>query len=69
MSSRASGARSGNAFGTHLHGPVLAKNPMLADSLLGAVVARYAPDDERIRFADAAAEGARNATLAKLKLV
>ena len=65
---RTEGARSGNAFGTHLHGPVLAKNPMLADALLGAVVAGYAPDDERIRFADAAAEGARNATLAKIRL-
>jgi CobQ-like glutamine amidotransferase family enzyme len=66
---RTEGARTGNAFGTHLHGPVLAKNPVLADAIIGAVIAGYSPDDERIRFADAAAEGARNATLERLKLV
>jgi CobQ-like glutamine amidotransferase family enzyme len=65
---RTEGARTGNAWGTHLHGPVLAKNPVFADAILAAVISGYTPDDDRIRFADAAAEGARNATLAKLKL-
>lgn len=65
---RTEGARTGNAWGTHLHGPVLAKNPAFADAILTSVIAGYAPDGDSIRFADAAAEGARNATLAKLKL-
>jgi CobQ-like glutamine amidotransferase family enzyme len=64
----AEGARSGTAWGTHLHGPVLAKNPVFADAILAAVISGYSPDHERMRFADAAAEGARNAVLAKLKL-
>ncbi|MGB9887699.1 MAG: type 1 glutamine amidotransferase [Moorellales bacterium] len=36
------GARRGNAFGTYLHGPLLAKNPHLADYLLSlALESRY----------------------------
>jgi len=62
------GARRGNAWGTHLHGPVLAKNPVLADAILSATVAGYRPKGDRIRFVDAAAEAARRATATKLKL-
>lgn len=65
---RTEGARRGSAWGTHLHGPVLAKNPLLADAILRAAVAGYTADDDRIRFVDAAAEVARRATTVKLKL-
>jgi CobQ-like glutamine amidotransferase family enzyme len=34
------GARQGSLLGTYLHGPVLARNPALADLLLGHVLAR-----------------------------
>jgi lipid II isoglutaminyl synthase (glutamine-hydrolysing) len=34
------GARQGNLFGTYLHGPVLARNPALADLLLTKALER-----------------------------
>jgi len=34
------GARTGNCFGTYLHGPILPKNPRLADELLRLALAR-----------------------------
>lgn len=37
------GAISGRVIGTYLHGPVLARNPALADLLLGWVVGKLAP--------------------------
>ena len=37
---RFEGARSFNAFGTYMHGPLLPKNPMLADHLLRAALTR-----------------------------
>jgi CobQ-like glutamine amidotransferase family enzyme len=41
----AEGARYRNAFGTYLHGPLLPKNPELADFLLDlALKHRYGPD-------------------------
>jgi CobQ-like glutamine amidotransferase family enzyme len=41
------GVRRGRILGTYLHGPVLARNPALADLLLGWVVGDLAPlDDE-----------------------
>ncbi|MCL1841155.1 MAG: glutamine amidotransferase [Propionibacteriaceae bacterium] len=47
------GARVGNVVGTYLHGPVLPKNPALADQLLrGAAGLRYG--DEVLTTADAA---------------
>ena len=58
------GARTGNAFGTYLHGAVLPKNPHLADRLLqlalerryGSDAARLPPiDDRSARRAHAAA--------------
>jgi CobQ-like glutamine amidotransferase family enzyme len=43
------GSRVGNALGTYLHGPLLPRNPWLADWLIGKALARrlgYAPDLE-----------------------
>ncbi|QTX04808.1 type 1 glutamine amidotransferase [Agromyces archimandritae] len=57
----------GETFGTHLHGPVLAKNPAFADALLGTMAARaglvYEPGEEALR-ADIHARQARAAILA-----
>lgn len=62
------GVRSGRIWGTYLHGPVLARNPALADRLLASVVGDLVPlDDGEIealrveRFAHAAAEAAPTA--------
>ena len=40
------GVRSGKVIGTYLHGPVLARNPALADLLLSWVVGGLAPLDD-----------------------
>ena len=40
------GARSGRVLGTYLHGPVLARNPALADLLLSWAVGRLEPLDD-----------------------
>jgi hypothetical protein len=40
------GAVSGHVWGTYLHGPVLARNPRLADLLLGWAVGELAPVDD-----------------------
>lgn len=40
------GARCGRVLGTYLHGPVLARNPALADHLLASVVGPLAPLDD-----------------------
>lgn len=62
------GVWSGRTWGTYLHGPVLARNPALADLLLGWVVGELEPlDDGEVdalrgeRFARAAAEAAATA--------
>ena len=53
--------------GTHLHGPVLAKNPALADALLGAAFGdAYRADDARIRFVDDTARTARDIIATRL---
>jgi CobQ-like glutamine amidotransferase family enzyme len=66
---RTEGAREGSMWGTHLHGPVLAKNPALADALLVAAFGdAYRPDDARIRFVDDVAATAREAILRRLGL-
>ncbi|KQM83506.1 type 1 glutamine amidotransferase [Agromyces sp. Leaf222] len=56
----------GEVIGTHLHGPVLAKNPALADRILTTMAARaglgYEPG-EKTRVVDAYAESARRAHL------
>jgi CobQ-like glutamine amidotransferase family enzyme len=41
------GVWAGRVLGTYLHGPVLARNPALADLLLGWVVGDLAPLDDR----------------------
>jgi CobQ-like glutamine amidotransferase family enzyme len=40
------GARTGRVLGTYMHGPVLARNPGLADLLLGWVVGELSPLDD-----------------------
>ena len=44
--SRTDGVWAGRVVGTYLHGPVLARNPALADHLLGWVVGDLAPLDD-----------------------
>ena len=61
----------GAVIGTHLHGPVLAKNPAFADHLLRIMAERagvtYAPG-ERTAVVDAYATGAREAQLAAARV-
>lgn len=45
--SRLDGFYSGHLFGTYLHGPALARNPVLADLLLSWVVGELTPLDDR----------------------
>lgn len=56
----------GWVLGTHLHGPVLAKNPAMADQIAGEMARRagvaYEPG-ERAAVVDGYAEGARRAQL------
>lgn len=58
---RTEGAYQGNVFGTYLHGPVLALNPVFADFLLGRITGELLPID------DARAERARARRLAGLR--
>ncbi|ROS29739.1 hypothetical protein EDF22_1491 [Rathayibacter sp. PhB127] len=64
------GYAAGSLLGTHLHGPVLAKNPVLADAILHRVVERrgllYSTRDERIRAADETARAAREVIAKRL---
>ncbi len=62
----ADGAINGRVFGTYMHGPVLARNPALADHLLSLVTGPLSPLDdresealreERLRAAPAEASG------------
>jgi CobQ-like glutamine amidotransferase family enzyme len=67
--SRSEGSRLGSAIGTHLHGPVLAKNPVLADALLAATFGEaYRAESPQIVQVDGYAARARAAILAKLEL-
>jgi len=67
----AEGVVMGNVVGTHLHGPVLAKNPGLADHLLRAIFAtrgvEYA-QTERAAEVDGIAKAARNQIAVRLGL-
>ncbi|MBM7504722.1 type 1 glutamine amidotransferase [Agromyces aurantiacus] len=60
------GLRMGDVIGTHLHGPVLAKNPRLADAILERMCARagldYVPG-KQAAVVDGYAEAARAAQL------
>jgi CobQ-like glutamine amidotransferase family enzyme len=63
------GEIAGSAIGTHLHGPVLAKNPALADHLLTiATGGRYSPLNPHAERADRSAQFARDAILNRLGL-
>ncbi len=58
------GEISGSAVGTHLHGPVLAKNPALADHLLAmAIGGEYRSDNALAESADHSAQLARESIL------
>lgn len=65
---KAEGEIVGASFGTHLHGPVLAKNPGLADHLLSLVDDGYSADNGTARRVDASAEAARTQILQRLGL-
>ncbi|WP_158603926.1 type 1 glutamine amidotransferase [Cryobacterium tepidiphilum] len=61
----------GDVFGTHLHGPVLARNPGLADHLLRLALARRGSDyvpGARSDAVDETARAARNQVAVRLKL-
>lgn len=63
------GERVGASVGTHLHGPILAKNPALADHLLGlATQGRYEPSSLATVRVDEIARAARNAIAVRLGL-
>ncbi len=49
---RTEGARRGNLLATYLHGPVLARNPELADAMLAAMLARRGAPAELAPLAD-----------------
>jgi lipid II isoglutaminyl synthase (glutamine-hydrolysing) len=59
------GARAGNVLGTYVHGPLLPKNPWLADWLIARALARrhghveLTPLDDRLELAAAGAAAAR----------
>jgi lipid II isoglutaminyl synthase (glutamine-hydrolysing) len=61
------GCVAGTLFATYLHGPVLARNPEIADLLLGWVVGPLPPGDDRLAAADREAAGLRDERLADLK--
>ena len=54
------GAVRGRIVGTYLHGPVLARNPALADVLLGWALGDDGAGAARRRLVRAAARGARS---------
>ena len=61
----------GDVFGTHLHGPVLAKNPSLADELLTRMFRRAGVEyirGERAASVDEIARAARNQIAVRLGL-
>jgi CobQ-like glutamine amidotransferase family enzyme len=66
---RSEGSRIASAIGTHLHGPVLAKNPVLADAMLTAAFGEaYRADSPEALRVDGYAAAARAAILAKLDM-
>lgn len=65
------GLRMGSFLGTHLHGPVLARNPALADHILSAAVTRAGGvyvRSERAAAADSIAAAATAAVVSTLSL-
>jgi CobQ-like glutamine amidotransferase family enzyme len=64
----AEGARYRNAFGTYLHGPLLPKNPELADYLLHlSLKRRYGPDFELAALESEAEQEAHRRVVARVK--
>jgi len=65
------GTREGSFIGTHLHGPVLARNPVLADRLLGAACAARGiilDASAHTETVDEMAKAARNQVAVRLSL-
>ena len=65
------GAVDGSFIGTHLHGPVLARNPQLADRMLGAAAAARAlplAPSAQTDSVDGMAKAARNQVAVRLSL-
>lgn len=60
------GAIEGTAYGTHLTGPVLAKNPRFADALLASVAPGYSADSEKALRVDSIALATRELIAARL---
>ncbi len=59
------GAWCGNVLGTYLHGPLLPKNPQLADWWLGAALACAGEDPELAELDDSLEEAARVEAIAR----
>ncbi|HUY54624.1 MAG TPA: glutamine amidotransferase [Candidatus Nanopelagicaceae bacterium] len=59
------GAWSGSVLGTYLHGPLLPKNPQLADWWLGAALSRAGEDPELPELDDSLEETARVEAIAR----
>ncbi|MDR1300481.1 MAG: glutamine amidotransferase [Candidatus Nomurabacteria bacterium] len=53
------GARTGNVFGSYLHGPILPKNPRLADEIIRLAAVKKYPDFKLSQIDDSLAEKAR----------
>ncbi len=65
---RAEGAVYGNAIGTYLHGPLLPKNPRLADRLIAAALRhRYGTEAELSPLDDALERRAHQAAVARIE--
>jgi CobQ-like glutamine amidotransferase family enzyme len=62
------GLNIGSVIGTHLHGPVLAKNPALADHILSAVLPGYDSRTVPAGRVDDFARAARNVIATRLEL-
>jgi len=63
------GVRHGSVLGTRLHGPVLAKNPALADALLARAFGHpVVPVADQAKAADAAAAAIRDRLLSRITL-
>jgi CobQ-like glutamine amidotransferase family enzyme len=62
------GAVATSVIGTHLHGPVLARNPALADHLLRTITGgAYDPQDARAKSVDRWAELSKSKVLKRVK--
>ena len=62
------GARTRNAFGTYLHGPVLPNNPALLDALLALAVERHGGELPRAGLDDTLADDVRRAAARRMRL-